>query len=398
VGFDIGTANTSAELHTRANADEPPRKDSAEVAFEHTSARPQPAREAALEPRSPLERIDALRIALIGAILVLHAKPLVEQGGSLTLSKLLGGLIQEGPLRAAVPLLSAVSGYLLFRSRLDQKPAALLRKKTQTLLLPLVMWNAPLALVTWWAQAHGKLLEQRLVLGGPGATVGAWLDALLGVTSNPIDFPLHFIRDLYVLCVLALAVGPLLRRSPIATFFGVHVVFVLFDWDGDLVRRIEMASMFFGGAALAVTRANLRVFDAAWRPLLVVFALTSLAVVIDGDRTKLGFLRILGVISLWPTFGALMETRAGQWLADRSYYSFWLYASHGPLLELLHKVWRPAALGVADEWFWLLGPIGAIAISIAAFHVCAAIAPKFTALATGGRITPPRRDVAAASQ
>jgi len=338
-------------------------------------------------------RIEALRVALIGAIVVLHADPAVELAPTHDLTSFVGNLLQHGPARSAVAVLSAISGYLLCKSRLDQTPGKLLRKKAATLIVPLVLWNLPLALVTAFAQARGKLLDQRLQLTTPDPL--EWLNALLSLNANPVDYPLHFVRDLFVLALLAGLLSSWLRRWPLAVVIGVHVVFGMFNLDGNLLLRDDMPVMFFAGGALACVQADLTKLDGQWRALLVVFSVASLAHVLTGDSTMVPFLRMVSVLGVWPAFGALSETRFGVWLAAQSPYSFWVFASHAPVMKALRQCWNPAALGVPDALFWLWGPPVSIAIGVLTFRVAARVAPGFTGLLVGGRIGSSRRSPAA---
>lgn len=341
----------------------------------------------AVAPGIP-QRIQVMRTVLIAAIVVLHAPPVVSLGGILwEPSDLLGTYLQNGLLRAAVPLLTAISGYLLFRSGLDRRPGELLARKSRTLLLPFLLWNLPLAAAVAWAQAHGALGGQRLYLGS--GDPAAWADAVLALTGHPVNYPLHFLRDLFVLSLLAVAIGPVLRRWPLATLLAVLAAFVTFDLDGLLVLRTDMPLMFFAGAVAAVRGADLRVLDAQAVPLFAVFTLVAAVHVAVGETDHSLVLRVIGVLSLWPLSAGIAASALGPWLARQSRHAFFVFAAHAPLLEVLYLAWGRLTARLPgmlpDQIFWVAGPLAAILIAVATHTALAALLPGLAALLTGGR-------------
>jgi succinoglycan biosynthesis protein ExoH len=329
-------------------------------------------------------RIDALRTGLVLAIVLLHAMPVAELTAPHDLTSLLGTLLQNGPARAAVPLFSAISGYLLFSSGLDVTPRLLLRKKARSLLVPLVVWNLPLALLVLIAQARGDLAEQRLDLLGGGARV--WCDGVLAFGSSPINYPLHFVRDLFVLALSATVAGPWLRRAPLATLLAVHVAFGVFNMDGWLLLRTDMPTLFFAGGALAVVGADLTRLDAQWRQLLLVFAFAVVAHVLHASPATLEWVRLIGVVSVWAASGRLASTRVGTLMASQAGCSFWIFASHAPLLEAFYRLWGARAESVPDHLFWLFGPLAAVATGLLSFRACSWLTPRWTAVACGATL------------
>lgn len=102
--------------------------------------------------------------------------------------------------RSCVPLLSIISGFLLALT-LEKRPySTIIKRKCQSLLLPMIAWN--LLLVGLF------LVFQQLFGGDPPLphTLIEWLDAIFALTTQPANIQLAFLRDLFV-CI---AVSPLL--------------------------------------------------------------------------------------------------------------------------------------------------------------------------------------------
>src|SRR5688500_8098676 len=88
------------------------------------------------------ERIAMLRYLMIVVIVVLHTPPYVPISviGS-GLFDFVQAFFQTAAFRATVPVLTLISGYLLFRSGLDQHWTQLMKKKARTILVPFLFFN-----------------------------------------------------------------------------------------------------------------------------------------------------------------------------------------------------------------------------------------------------------------
>ena len=103
----------------------------------------------------------------------------------------LGSLVAK----SAVPLLSVLSGWLLFDTLNGRPFQGILRSKVRTLLVPMVLWNAVLlGLIGLFVLGTGE--EKWLPQSGLGL-----LNGLFSLTGPPANIHLAFLRDLFV-CVL----------------------------------------------------------------------------------------------------------------------------------------------------------------------------------------------------
>src|SRR4051812_18312894 len=88
------------------------------------------------------KRIDLLRSLMIFGVVILHTPPYVPiaQTGP-SFFDFIVALFQQAVFRTTVPVLTFISGYLLFRSSLDMQPLRLLRKKFSSIVIPFIIFN-----------------------------------------------------------------------------------------------------------------------------------------------------------------------------------------------------------------------------------------------------------------
>lgn len=167
--------------------------------------------------------------------------------------------------RAAVPLLGVFSGLLmgLVYTRAS-KLSAIVGKKAMTLIAPIAFWSVPLIVMSFGAN---------VVLGASEpvpVTLLDWLNALIGLIHPPANSPLHFLRDVFVMSIVALII---LWFCTINRAFAVAVsiafLYVQF-WYEPFLLRSQIGLFYLAGLFLAVFgRVN-------WRPTLLL-ALAALA-------------------------------------------------------------------------------------------------------------------------
>ncbi len=99
------------------------------------------------------KRLWITRFSMIIGIVILHLPPYVplsDVGNSFF--SLWKAFFSHGLFRATVPVLTVISGYLVFYSKLHERPVQLLIKKTKSILVPLVLWNLPIAIAIFLLQ------------------------------------------------------------------------------------------------------------------------------------------------------------------------------------------------------------------------------------------------------
>ena len=309
------------------------------------------------------ERIAVLRCLLIFGIVMLHVPPYVPlaETGATGLDAL-KAFFQHAVFRCSVPVLTFMSGLLLFRAALDRRYPVLLRRKARTLLLPLVLFSLPVSLAVAGLQlagAGGSGFAYRLDTLSPAV----WADAVLGLTASPINYPLVFLRDLFVLALLAPVAGWLIRRAP---WTGLALVSGLFwfNLDGDLVLRNIMPLMFYLGGMAAVHGWDLTRLDRCALPCLALFVVCCVAIVVTASPQLREALRLVSPLLVWPAAALLAGTAAARWLAQMSRYSLMTFVLQAPLLFAFWQAQQHALPGLPYPLFWLAAPVLVVAVAV----------------------------------
>lgn len=327
------------------------------------------------------DRIALLRFLMIFGVVVLHTPeyvPITQIGhGWFDLTK---AFFQNALFRTTVPVLTFLSGYLLFRSGLDQQPARLVRKKTASLLIPFLCFNLPLLCLAFAAETiFGLQLSYDLRSRDPLT----WLDATLGLTHSPINYPLNFLRDMIVLMCLSPLFGLLIRRAPYLGFVLVSAVFMS-NLDGPLILREVMPVMFYIGGVAAVHKWDLCKLDRFAAPLGLALLMLCAAIVYFRIANT-NYLRIVSPLMIWPAASLLTGTRFGAWCIRMQRHSFLLFAAHAPVLFACWVVFK--ALGHPGSYvaFWTLSPL-LVTFCIVQLHgVGLRLAPRLFPMMLGGR-------------
>lgn len=317
-------------------------------------------------------RIALLRFVMIFGVIVLHTPayvPMSEVGnGWFELTK---AYFQLAVFRATVPVLTVISGFLLFGACLDREPARLFRKKGRTILIPFLFFN--LALLPFALGAE-LLAGVKLSSSLWPFDVATWFNAAFGISGSPINYPLNFLRDLLVLILLAPAFGWLLRNFAWPGLVLVGVVFFS-NYDGLLVRRDLMAVLFYVGGMAAVRGWNLRMLDRYAIFCLLAFLLACVGMVYFriADTT---YLRLVSPFLIWPAAVLLVGTAAGNWLVGMSKYSFFMFLAHAPVLMATSILYKRVGGSLPYPVYWVLAPVVVTAVLIVVYHLAYAIMPR----------------------
>ena len=314
-------------------------------------------------------RISILRAIMIFGIVVLHTPayvPIAEIGsGWFDLTK---AFFQSAVFRCAVPMLTCISGYLLFQSGPDTDFKKLAVKKCRTLLIPFLTCNVLLSALLYVLQSHYPLQTSYQLYPFDSATM---FDAAFSLTKAPVNYPLHFIRDLFILMMLSPLFGWLLKHSPLQGLLLVALIF-WFNMDGYFIQRNEMAIMFYVGGMAAVQKWNLRRLDDHAGACLVLFlALCSLVVIFQISNTT--FLRFLAPVLIWPATALISNTNAGSWIARRSKYSFFVFLLHAPLLLVWYTAYKKFVPEGFYPLYWFVTPVLVTWLLVTIYKICIAV-------------------------
>lgn len=308
--------------------------------------------------------------------------------------------------RAGVPLLSAISGWLLVESLSRHSHGRVLAARVSTLLLPMVAWNVVLL---------GTLLVYWTVSGLPWVIPGGFaraVNAVFAVTDRPINYPLFFLRDLFV----CMAVSPVLLRAgrsyPWITVAACGALAVFLP-AGTVLIRPQILFFFSLGLVLRARNADATALD-RWIVVagMVFLAMGLLRIGVNDSLSQVPMLpfwklvddisRLSGVVFFWIVTARLVRTQLGGWLVALEAYIFIVFCSHLIAFQALNLFARTA---IADEihialqpLYFAALPVAAVAAAVLATEVGRTLAPSLVHLLNGGRpIAPGERRLALAA-
>jgi succinoglycan biosynthesis protein ExoH len=331
--------------------------------------------------RNVRNRFDLLRFVMIVGVVMLHTPqyvPIAEIGNDGF--SLLKAFVQNSLFRTTVPVLTFISGYLVFHSNLDQVPKKLWLKKSRSLLLPFMAFNLPVLALAWMAETQvGITLSYDLTTKDPMA----WLNMAFGLHGAPINYPLNFLRDMIALMLIAPLIGLLIRHMP---FIGMAlcVWFFLNNYDGPLVLRDTMPIMFYMGGLAACRKWNMRALDAYALPCAVLFLMLCAAIVYFRIANTTG-LRLIAPLLVWPASALLLDSRIGAWCARMNQYSFFIFVAHAPVLLLVWQLYKRGVTGLSYPLYWIGTPIVTTMLLVYLYRLGMKVAPGGLQMVLGGR-------------
>ncbi len=279
-------------------------------------------------------------------------------------------------------MLTFISGFLVFSSALDQEFKALIIKKSKTILIPLILFNIPVAVAVYVAQSYDALGHSFSKQMFP-FDLYVWINAITGLLGETINYPLSFLRDLFVISLLAPIFGFLLRKSP---WLGFLLIFSIFwnNFDASLVLRNVMPINFYMGGMAAVLGWNLHSLDRFGPLLATLFIVICFAIVLIPIENR-NYLRLVSPIMLWPMAAILVGSKFGSFLSRLSKYSFAIFLSHGPLLLLAWLIYQEFLDFLPYPVFWLVVPVVIIVLVVQIYPLAYRCFPRATAIALGSR-------------
>jgi succinoglycan biosynthesis protein ExoH len=326
-------------------------------------------------------RISMLRFLMIFGVVIVHTPPNLEvnaMDGSLW--AYFTSFLQNAFFRAGVPVLTMISGFLLFSGNSDLKYAKLLKKKAATLLVPFMVFNlGHIALQIALRFATGTWLGEDLF----AQDAETWMNSLFSLRKAPENDPLHFLRELIVLAVISPILGVLIRKAPVMGLAAVSLFF-LTNSDGYLMNRSDMAIEFYVGGLAAVYQWNLKALDRFAYPALLVFTVASVAVSVF-EISNITWLRLMAPVLVWSAASRLVDTPFGKWLARLSMYSFFIYVTHAPLMRICWIVFQKTMPSVPVPVFTAVAPFLFAALCIGIYKVLHFLIPGPLDWALGSR-------------
>lgn len=298
--------------------------------------------------------------------------------------------------RAAVPLLTMVSGWLVASSIHKRGAAAFLSGKARAILLPMLLWNLiAVGLVTSAAQAG-------LVIGPLAGDLRWMADNLLGLTrAGDVNVQMVFLRDLF-LCVLAAPLLIRLRTRWLTLLMAGTAIWVIGGWQLYLLLRPAILLFFIAG--ILARRHGTAERVAGWAPwqaalpfLLVLPFKVGLSVMMDGigglDAHLLASVDLLmrgaAALLVWRLAIEVVRRPIGRRLLELERYAFFLFCSHLLFMWLVApEIGLVTGTMGTPGWlaFFAVQPILSLGFAIVLARAIEGLSPFAADLLSGGRL------------
>jgi len=333
--------------------------------------------------KSNSERIDFARLALILLIVILHFRISPEATPSTSpYIFTIHDTLKNSLLLTAVPLLSIMSGYIFFARQAYLQKLKTLKNKTRTILIPFLIFNLSLVIIVFIAQKNGFAMENRIIL--VNGDLNTWLNAMFALNGQPVNYPLHFLRDLLVVFIFAIFLGKGFARFPWVAI-ALCIIVASLNLDGRLILRDDVFLCFAVGGFLAVIGADIGWFEKRTLilPLLILLAVCGLFLAYPQYDL---IWRVAGGLSMWPIIGSLMDNSFSKKLSRFSRFAFAIYLMHAAVIIIFFQLGIEAKATISGLLLWVFGPIIIAAIIIGVVSIGEKIIPSLTKIALGGRI------------
>lgn len=348
------------------------------------------------------ERVGVLRFPLIVGVVFVHAYGAEVGFASRSVGKqessyvvdFVFDFISQGVARISVPVLFLIAGYFFFIGFSFDAYKDKLRSRVRSLLLPFLIWNVFVLFLLFLGQ---EVSVTSSFFSGKNAHVSEYnifeyINATLGIDRSPAAYQFWFIRDLMILVIISPVMYIFLNLAPKSS-----VVFLFSLWFLDFwlvyVPSIAAFLFFFLGAYLAKSDTSLFAFDRFGSLFIVTYILVLLVdvltkgMMINEHVHRVGIL--FGILSVLYLSGFVVKVGwLKRFLLWSGTFSFFVFASHEPLLTAVKKIiyimFEPNA-DLFVIFLYFIIPVFVIVFCIISYLILKAVAPRFLSVVSGGR-------------
>jgi hypothetical protein len=227
--------------------------------------------------------IDLIRFMAIFSMFFAHYRigQLAEFGAFTSVSGFIYQTLHFGVSRTSSAFLGITSGYFVYLQIMRYGYQATLKKRLRTLIWPAMYWSGLFVVVT--------SLAFMVMTGQLPASldVGPWqlLNKILPIQYWPANIPLHYLVDLFKLCLVAPALIYLIDQLPKAGKVALVITLALIPNSvadpgnsDSFLPRWDLIVYFVAGMCIASENVDLS--KAITQPIQSVFILTALACIL----------------------------------------------------------------------------------------------------------------------
>lgn len=347
------------------------------------------------------EKIKSTSFFSILLVVLLHAYNLEPTGPFVApITKnyvwVLQDLLSNGFTRIAVPYFFMVSGFLYFYKLTAKRSAFIsqIKKRARTLLFPYLFWSSFGIAFYFVLQTPLHLsayFSKELVVN---YSLTQWMEKIF---IHPIPYQFWFIRDLIVLVLFSPVLYFACTRFK---FLFLTLCVVLWCLPSQDWHNSSEALLFFAlGTVLGTTYKNTPNESIPWSSK-VLFLSWALLVILKTAFSYLQFNPVIvqfllnssivfGVLCFWSALDRLTQANhtVKSALLLLSNYTFFIYASHEPMLTIIKKI-SFKALGNGDLQFlgvYFTAPLLVIGMATGIAILLKKHVSNLYLLVTGGR-------------
>ena len=288
----------------------------------------------------------------------------------------------------AVPCFFLISGYLFFYNVCDfnkQIYVLKLKKRVKTLLVPYLLWNI-IAIIIDFCNYYGNhnLTD----------SINHTINNLWYFFTNPLDYPLWYVRNLMILSVVSPLFFYLINK-----FTKIFVILLFIGLLLEGYKTNVNSFVFFGlGAVLSIKQLNIiTTFRNVKIPMyFIAFATMCLCVYLNSKYTDVGkriypIFILSGVISVFNIASLCVEKKVFKGKHILTSSVFFIYAIHILLPITWTDVYFNRAFILCEgnytlcTFIYLLQPLIKTALCIIMFIVLKKIMPQLVSVLSGSR-------------
>lgn len=351
--------------------------------------------------KSLSETIDFLRFPLACMVVLLHLPGKYTNWSSYSFLDFLSFSIYDYLTlmtniigQIAVPVFFCISGYLFYCD--DKiKYQSKMKSRTKSVLVPYLLWNVIALFLMVIVKGIGVILNNRDIQGlidylSPINIVKYILGNFDNLyTWQPIDAPLWFIRDLYIMFLLYPVIYFLLRRYK-KPWGGILLLYI----SGVAgIPCLQMQTIFFFSLGVYMHMYNVNILKQMTCKKLYSIAFVAFVSFVIRFIWGYGYLMPVfilifsGLMVYWLSF--IQEKKLSVRIRAMKKYSFFIFASHIFIVDRLYFLFYHP-LFVNNEILhiisYFLNPVVTVIMCISLFHVLKRISPNFLSVLIGTRI------------
>ena len=296
-------------------------------------------------------RIDILKVWLALMVVFIHSysEGMAFTTGNIQLDvpdwlHIVKYVVSQSISRCAVPAFFTISAVLLYRKEFTWKEN--LKKKIKTLIIPYLILNTFWICFLWLIQ---QIEWVKTFFPDSALVISEWdifgfVNAYMGYTGYPLLYPLWFVRDLFVLNILAKLIKKIIDKYPMTIMCILLLVWIFNVPTGVFCIGTQAICFFSFGYYIVKYDIRLSIVDKIHNFIMSSFYFILIALdVITRDWGNIHgiihqFCILVGICFWYRCTTKIYNSVWEKKLLIISKYSFFVYIFHEMSLTVLKKI------------------------------------------------------------